>query len=95
MNLTSFFGQRKAKDSALYLTALSGEKQSFIEHIDAISSEKLFNHLLEYNRSSDTAWHTAACYQQSGGFSTLLQRLKDNKYINHNQYNNYISIDAF
>ena len=86
MHLTSFFGQRKAKDSALYLTALSGEKQSFIEHIDAISSEKLFNHLLEYNRSSETAWHTAACHQQSGGFSALLQRLRDNKYINNDHW---------
>ncbi|HAG62150.1 MAG: hypothetical protein CMF55_01280 [Legionellales bacterium] len=86
MHLMSFFGQRKAKGNILYLTALSGEKQSFIQHIDAISSEKLFNHLLENNQSSETAWHTAAYHQQSGGFSALLQRLKNNNHINSDHW---------
>ena len=40
MHLMNLFGQRQIKNNALYLSALSGDKQNFIEHIDAISSKR-------------------------------------------------------
>ena len=86
MHLMNFFRQRKVKENVLYLSALSGEKQSFIQHIDAISSEQLLDQLLESNPSSETAWHATACYQQSGGFGALLKRLKNNDHIHHDHW---------
>ncbi len=75
------FVKSKTEDKSLQLSALSGEKKSFMEKVKGIQPVDLFDSLTTAHHSMSTTWHTAAHHQRTGGFSELLQLLKGNEHM--------------